>query len=115
VPGTNNENAFSSPQWQNLNAFFARLTATSSLIPAFDFSLYALWTLRAAFEDQEPTPANIDAGKMWFLYAGEMLEKLSREEKGFDGRMGREGSRYEGKNWKGFNAERLGIWKQGVA
>jgi hypothetical protein len=115
VPGTGNSKAFSPSQWQNINAFFARLTSISSSIPAFNFSLYAIWTLRAAFEEKEFTQANIDAGKMWLLYAGEMIEKLSREEKVFDGRMAREGPKYEGKNWRGFNVERLEIWKRSAA
>jgi hypothetical protein len=68
--------------------------------------------LRRAFEEEEPLQAHIDAAEMWLLYTGEMIEKWSREEMVCDGRSGREGSKYEGKNWKGFNAERLEIWKK---
>ncbi|EPE33956.1 hypothetical protein GLAREA_06969 [Glarea lozoyensis ATCC 20868] len=114
APGTNSNNDLSASQWQNINAFLARLTALSSSIPAFDFSLYAIWTLRSAFENEESKEVDRRAGEMWFLYAGEVIERLSREGKVFDGKIAREGGEFEGKGWRGFNRERLEVWKEGV-
>lgn len=89
----------------------ARITSLSASVPAFDFSLYAIWVLRPAFEETEPKPSDIDAAKMWFLYAEDIIEDLSRQERQFDGRMARPGGKYEYKGWVGFNPERLKIWQ----
>jgi hypothetical protein len=51
---------------------------------------------------------------MWFLYAGETIERLSREKKVFDGKLAKEGPRFDGKDWRGFNTERLEIWKESM-
>ncbi|KAG4436188.1 hypothetical protein IFR05_008348, partial [Cadophora sp. M221] len=75
APGSGSKDDFSATEWANLNAFVARLTALSLSIPTFDFSLYAIWTMRSAFEGNEPNDAAVDAAKMWFLYAGELIEQ----------------------------------------
>ncbi|KAH7360622.1 hypothetical protein BKA65DRAFT_473766 [Rhexocercosporidium sp. MPI-PUGE-AT-0058] len=111
APGSSSKDDFSATEWVNLNAFVARLTALSLSIPAFDFSLYAIWTMRSAFEGSESDDAAVGAAKMWFLYAGEFIEKLSREGKAFDGRIARGGENYGEKGWKGFCEERLEVWK----
>jgi hypothetical protein len=54
------------------------------------------------------------AAEMWFLYAGEVIEKLSLEGKVFDGKLAREGSKFEGKGWRGFCEERLEVWREGI-
>jgi hypothetical protein len=96
----------------NINAFVARLTSLSHSVRAFDFSLYAIWTLRAASEEiNDAQPEGLDAAKAWFSYANETLERLSKEEKEFDGKIGRPGDKYKEKEWRGFNGERLEIWK----
>jgi hypothetical protein len=110
-PSTDNKNAFSEEQWTNLNAFVARLTALSSSIPAFDFSLYAIWTMRTAFEGDEIPESHVEAAKVWFLYAEETMERLSREEKTFDGKVAVGGDRFKDKEWRGFSAERLEVWR----
>jgi hypothetical protein len=95
-----------------LNAFVARLTSLSSSIRAFDFSLYAIWTLRTALEGTSiAQPADVDAAKVWFLYAKDTLETMSGEEKTFEGKIARPGDKYKEKGWRGFNAERLRIWQ----
>ena len=111
APGSGSQDDFSREQWTNLNAFVARLTALSPSIPVFDYSLYAIWSLRAAFEGTETDPALIDGGKVWFLYANEILDKLSQEKKTFEGRLAAPGSKYSGKEWVGFSPERLNLWK----
>ncbi|KAH7418302.1 hypothetical protein BKA64DRAFT_700832 [Cadophora sp. MPI-SDFR-AT-0126] len=115
APNSSSKDNFSTIEWTNLNAFVARLTALSlSLsIPAFNFSLYAIWTLRSAFETSSGDAAAVEAAKMWFLYAGEAIEQLSRDGKSFEGAIAREGEKYAGKGWKGFSEERLAVWKAG--
>lgn len=111
APGSGSRNDFTSEQWTNLNAFVARLTSLSSSIPAFDYSLYAIWSLRSAFEGAEMDPAHAEAGKVWFLYAKDIIEQLSQEEKSFEGKLAAPGSKYSEKEWVGFSPDRLGIWK----
>ncbi|KAL5348751.1 hypothetical protein ACLOAV_006171 [Pseudogymnoascus australis] len=84
APGTGSANDFSGSQWRNINAFLARLTSLSPSTPAFDFSMFGLWTLRSAFEGTgEASPADMDAAKVWLEYAGDVLVKLSNEGKSF--------------------------------
>lgn len=111
APGTGARNDFSPEQWTNLNGFVARLTSLSPSIPIFDYSIYAIWSLRAAFEGTETSAAHIDAGKVWFRYAQEVIEKMSREKKSFEGRLAAPGSKYKDKEWIGFGPERLHIWQ----
>lgn len=89
----------------------ARLTALSPSIPAFDFSLYAIWTMRSAFEDNETDDDVIDAARMWFKYSGETIERLSHEGKVFEGPVARGGDKYRDKKWIGFSDERLAVWQ----
>lgn len=91
----------------------ARLTALSlSLsIPVFDFSLYAIWTLRSAYEQNETDATAVEAAKMWFLYAKEAMEKLSHDGKSFEGPIAKAGEKYADRDWKGFSEERLVVWK----
>lgn len=112
APGSGSKNDFSPGQWCNLNAFLARLTALSQSIPAFDFSLYAIWTLRSALEGTEKAPSvDEDAAKVWLTYAKDIIERLSQEEKTFDGKMAKGGDKYKDRDWRGFNAQRLEIWQ----
>jgi len=114
APGSGSQNDFSPEQWTNLNAFVARLTSISPSVPIFDYSLYAIWSLRAAFEGTETQAAHVDAGKVWFLYAKDIIEKLSEEKKTFEGRLAAPGSKYSEKEWVGFSQERLNIWKASI-
>lgn len=112
APGTGSANDFSGSQWRNINAFLARLTSLSPSTPAFDFSMFGLWTLRSAFEGTgEASPADMDAAKVWLEYAGDVLVKLSNEGKSFPAKVGAGGSRYVDKEWTGFNPQRLEVWQ----
>lgn len=111
APNSGSKDDFSAEEWVNLNAFAARLTALS--IPAFDFSLYAIWTMRSAFEGNEPTDEAAEAAKVWFLYAGDVIERLSEEGKSFDGMIAKPGEKFREKAWRGFCVERLGVWRAG--
>ncbi|TVY21112.1 hypothetical protein LARI1_G001961 [Lachnellula arida] len=112
APGSGCRNGLSAEQWCNLNAFAARLTSVSESIPAFDFSLYAVWTLRTAFEGTEgPSSTDADAAKVWFLYAKDIIERLSWEEKTFHGKKAKGGEKYKDEEWRGFNPQRLEVWE----
>ncbi|KFY04839.1 hypothetical protein O988_00488 [Pseudogymnoascus sp. VKM F-3808] len=112
APGTGSADDFSASQWRNINAFLARLTSLSPSVPAFDFSMFGLWTLRSAFEaTNEPSTAEADAAKVWLEYAGDVLTKLSKEEKSFPAKIGAGGGTFADKEWKGFNPERLQVWQ----
>ncbi|KAF2841074.1 hypothetical protein M501DRAFT_930869 [Patellaria atrata CBS 101060] len=101
----------------NLNAFAARLTSHPPFPPvrALDFSLYAIWKIREVLEAPErsqPTPRAVEEANVWFIYAAEVLWKLSKDEKTFDGRMARPGEGFKERDWTGFSVERWRIWSQ---
>lgn len=73
--------------------------------------MFGLWTLRSAFEANEPSPADVDAGKVWFKYAEDVLTKLSSDEKSFQAKVGAGGGSYADKEWTGFNPQRLEVWQ----
>lgn len=98
-----------------MNAFVARLTALSPSIPAFDFSLYAIWTMRSAFEGNESdNDAAVEAARMWFKYAADTIERLSHEGKTFEGPVAKGGEKYRDKKWTGFSDERLSLWRDAL-
>ncbi|KAG9248255.1 hypothetical protein BJ878DRAFT_413222 [Calycina marina] len=111
IPGSGSQRCFTPEQWTNINAFVARLTALSSSLPVFDYSLYAIWSLRAVFEETEVDEALASAGEVWLQYSRAAIEKLSCAEKTFEGRLAAPGSKFRDKDWVGFNMERLGIWQ----
>ncbi|OBT97215.1 hypothetical protein VE01_04624 [Pseudogymnoascus verrucosus] len=112
TPSTGSANDFSASQWRNINAFLARLTSLSQSTPTFDFSMFGLWTLRSAFEGTgEASSADVDAAKVWFEYAEDVLTKLSNEGKSFPAKVGAGGGSYADKGWTGFNPDRLKVWQ----
>ncbi|KAF1925062.1 uncharacterized protein M421DRAFT_424089 [Didymella exigua CBS 183.55] len=96
-----------------INTFAARLTAAGVL----DLSLYAIWTLRSVLEDSEPGQVcnenkdeHCKAAAAWFIYAGDVLYTLCREEKQYDGRAARQGKNVIGESWNGYNEQRWRLW-----
>lgn len=68
--------------------------------------------MRTAFEGKgEVDDAAAEAAKVWFLYANEVIEKLSKGSKSFQGKLARAGDACAGKEWNGFSEERLNIWR----
>ncbi|KAK3392906.1 hypothetical protein B0H63DRAFT_3078 [Podospora didyma] len=104
------------------NAFLAQLTALSNLDDPkdpFDYSLYALWTLRTALEDTPPKDASagrvtgaVKLAEIWIHYAGDALKKLSAKNLSFEGNMGNPGDKYADRDWKGFSEERWAVWME---
>ncbi|KZL71230.1 hypothetical protein CT0861_04824, partial [Colletotrichum tofieldiae] len=108
--------------WDNLSAFAAQLTARADLNDPqdpFDFSLYGLWTLRTAFEDEHPADADVAAAVrqayLWINYSGDTLRKLSTKNRNFEGNSGNAGGNFGGREWKGLNEERWAAWTEAFA
>ncbi|TIA45885.1 hypothetical protein D6C79_05380 [Aureobasidium pullulans] len=105
--------------WANANAFAARVTATASAFDSsdpLDFSLYAIWALRAALEDKDDVPeATVAAASMWILYAGEVLRKQSKEQRSYEGKVAQAGNKYPNKEWNGFEMDRWRSWNNRFA
>lgn len=101
----------------NKTAFLARLTALSKEKDPFDFSLYALWALREAFEEECPPGYNAEAAvrnaAVWIEYAGRTLGKLAGENREFKDRLAVPGKKYADKPWRGFTDERWNVWRAG--
>lgn len=100
-----------------MSAFLARLTSISTPDDPFDFSLYAVWALRTAFEEE--FPPNVDSGPavrnaaVWIKYSGSALWKATVDNRQFEGRVAIPGSKFSDKGWKGFSDERWRVWKAG--
>jgi hypothetical protein len=104
-----------------LNAFTATLVATIhsrsiSFPPDNDFSLYAIWTIRMALEDndgqQKTDKTELEAAAAWFAYAAPTLWNLSQEGKEFQGKIAKQGQAMQGKEWRGFSKERWEHWEE---
>jgi hypothetical protein len=104
-----------------LNAFTATLVATihsrSISFPSDnDFSLYAIWTIRMALEDndgqQKTDKTELEAAAAWFAYAAPTLWNLSQEGKEFQGKIAKQGQAMQGKEWRGFSKERWEHWEE---
>ncbi|KAI5236193.1 hypothetical protein E4T42_09529 [Aureobasidium subglaciale] len=116
--------------WINVNAFVARLTAAAVNehggerpgYNALDFSLYGIWSLRSAFEEElsnlpgkTTVDASLGAAAVWILYAGPTLKGLSDSEKSFSGKVAKPGFNCKDKEWRGFAKERWQLWAKELA
>jgi hypothetical protein len=112
-------------KWENWAAFLAQLTARAKADDPqdpFDFSVYALWAMRTAFEEthpEEPSAVSASASAsavkhaaVWVRYGGPRLRKLCDEGRTLDGNMGAARGKYAGRGWKGFDEERWKVWKE---
>ncbi|EFQ30863.1 hypothetical protein CGRA01v4_12931 [Colletotrichum graminicola] len=108
--------------WDNLSALAAQLTTLADLNnpqDPFDFSLYGLWTLRTAFEEEHPAGADVAAAvrqaSLWITYSGDALQKLSAKNRNFDAKSGKAGAKFADRDWKGLNEERWNAWAEAFA
>ncbi|KXH56883.1 hypothetical protein CSAL01_06131 [Colletotrichum salicis] len=110
--------------WINLSAFAAQLTARADLTnpqDPFDFSLYGLWALRSAFEEEQAADAAegqtiaTRLAYQWTVHAKDALYKLSTKSRDFEGKSGKPGSKFADREWKGLNEERWQSWIDGFA
>jgi len=111
--------------WINVNAFVARLTA-AAVNPhggerqgynALDYSLYGVWSLRSALEEdlsnlpaKTTSDASIGAAAVWMLYAGPTLKGLSDSDKTYSGKVARSGFKYKDHEWRGYTKDRWEAW-----
>ncbi|KAM7219451.1 Protein of unknown function (DUF3632) domain containing protein [Rhypophila decipiens] len=107
-------------KWTNYTAFLAKLTAIS--LPdkegndALDFSTFALWSLREAFETSSSEEADSTAVKLaslWIKHAGKELKVATEKEVSLPQAQGRGGGEFGERGWTGFNDERWAVWKGG--
>ncbi|KAI7217924.1 hypothetical protein KC333_g3934 [Hortaea werneckii] len=103
-------------QFANLNIFVAMLTKTR--LPAFDFSSFALWTMRAALETtadevrpDQPLEAWIPAAAAWIRVTGDQVFRWDHEYPSGPrvGAPGKGGPLWQGKH--GFCYERWQLWR----
>jgi hypothetical protein len=122
------------PRYYNKTVFLARLTSSSSnSVPdpetapgPFDYSLYALWAFREAFEDGigpgVPRVIAIRAASLWMVHCAERLwanvlirrKFVSKSTKHNYAQPGRRYYREKKRQWLGFNPERWNVWIQGL-
>lgn len=99
--------------WVNWTAFLAQLTGKGTC----DYSLYALWSLRTAFEETHPDGANtalaVKLAAVWMLHAGEKLWEMSSKGIVLDARLGVSTDKYADRGWRGFNEDRWKVWRDG--
>jgi hypothetical protein len=102
--------AVSAGTWANLNAFAAQLT-----MAGVDFSLYAIWALREALEEDSPELAPVlPAAVEWLRHAGPVLASLAvqsaADAHGRDqaGRLCREAGLAD----RGFSVGRWNFWRR---
>lgn len=110
----------------NKVAFLAQLTSSPAnfdLEPTgpFDFSLYALWDFRSAFENtRAPTTTLLHAASLWMIHAADTLYENVRAKRDFrhrasNGNPAREGDAYrKSRRWVGLNQERWDVWVEGL-
>ncbi|KAL8411238.1 hypothetical protein RB596_000761 [Gaeumannomyces avenae] len=123
-PSDTSATAAQQESFNNQTAFLARLTLRADVERVdkrhpFDYSMYALWSMRDAFEEPSPnqqaqdkTPA-IKNAAVWLRYAGARLRDLSMAGSNLPDRTGVAGDLHSDKNWKGFQQDRWAVWKNG--
>ncbi|TGO45768.1 hypothetical protein BCON_0367g00070 [Botryotinia convoluta] len=108
--------------YENKNAFLAQLLATSKVsarsdeFETLDFSLFALWGFRDAFENKggKSKDLAIRAACWWLVSAAGKFWLNVVNEKSMPGRTGAGGDVYEKKGWIGYGRERWDIWREGL-
>ena len=99
--------------WINLNSWTARFfqQTKDDSNDKTDFSLFGLWSIRAALEqNDEPQDANLAAAAVWLSHAADGLRELCSTDKSFDGPVARPGSKFADKQWHGFCDDRWSAW-----
>ncbi|KAF2637409.1 hypothetical protein P280DRAFT_102974 [Massarina eburnea CBS 473.64] len=132
-PGASSPDPEEESQYYNKIAFLAQLTSSpANFVPdaenqpgPFDFSLYALWSFRHAFEGpaerRVPSTTLLRAASLWMIYAADRLRanvqiKRDFRHKASNSNPAQEGDGYlkQNKKWVGFNQERWEIWVKGL-
>ena len=112
-------------RWENRNAFLAQLTAaaqvnyTNNWHHPMDFSLFGLWALRTAFENETPAEevpgdTTVRVACWWYIYAADRLWANVENGRVFEGKVGCGWGKYQNKSWTGYNRERWAVWEEGL-
>jgi hypothetical protein len=106
-------------QWIQFNAFLAHLTSKVSdphEDSSFNFANRAIWVLRETLEgEKELLQYQIETARVWLNVAGSQIQKWSDEGAEWPDEVATPGVAFSGKDWKGYNEERLKIWKSKIA
>lgn len=107
----------SKDHWINLNAFTAALLASSYRQSRDDLglSLFCIWTVRMALEQEQTSDVAAAAASAWFVYAGPVIKQLCQQDKTFDGKVAKPGAARADQSWRGFSQDRWQIWAQRLA
>ncbi|KAK6496743.1 hypothetical protein TWF481_001731 [Arthrobotrys musiformis] len=109
--------SFSSNEWVNLNAFLANLTRASLQEPneAIDYSLYAIWSLRALEVPSDALasldPADLKAAAVWIITARAELHNLCKSNRSYDGNLAVPGEGFKDRDWRGYTLDRWNVWQ----
>ncbi|KAK5170339.1 uncharacterized protein LTR77_004926 [Saxophila tyrrhenica] len=104
-------------QWTNVNGFTASLVSAlhSKAQDRPDYSLFGLWTLRAALEEPGEIPnVAVAAAAVWLIYAAPALRAFSNQEKSFEGKVAKPGSSFGPEEWRGFSQARWTAWSNNL-
>lgn len=98
--------------WVNLNAWTATLVAAIQArgLKSPDFSLYCIWTVRTALEEEHPDDVALEAAAVWFMYASPTIYQLCLTGQAFDGKVAKAGSMCKDREWRGFSQSRWAAW-----
>jgi hypothetical protein len=79
-----------------------------------DVSLYGIWTIRTALEEQTDSVSNVAtaAAALWLRNAASTIWDLSRQGKTFDGKVAKPGSLLSDQDWRGYSRDRWRAWEQ---
>lgn len=67
-------------------------------------------------EESKDVPRyKIDTARAWMEYAGGTFGRLAGQNREFQGKMAAPGEAYAGKEWRGYNSERLDVWTTRLA
>lgn len=103
-----------SEEWTNVNAFTATLVSElhDKAHSNPDLSLFGIWTIRDALEEDNISESALAAASVWFMYAAPTLLSWSKEQKSYEGNVARGGFAHKDAGWTGYSPARWGVWQQ---
>lgn len=103
-----------SEEWTNVNAFIATLVSElhDKAHSNPDLSVFGLWTIRDALEEDNVSDSALAAASVWFIYAAPTLLSWSKEQKSYEGNVARGGFAHKDAGWTGYSPARWGVWQQ---
>lgn len=80
-----------------------------------DYSLFGLWTLRTALEEQGEIPdVSTAAAAVWLIHSAPTLRAFCKENKSFEGKVAKPGSSFTEEEWRGFSEGRWNAWRNNL-